>query len=85
MSKMPGGYSRPLLPGNIVSRLAFCGQRIREEPRLFPKTGVRRHRPDDHFSTGEGAITQAQSFRKIRITSCGFSGRLYARRKMPFL
>ena len=77
---MPGGYSRPLLPGNIVSRLAFCGQRIREEPRLFPKTGVRRHRPDDHFSTGEGAITQAQSYPKRGITPCPSSGRLYVRR-----
>lgn len=36
MSKMPGGYSRPLSPGNSISRLAFCGQRIRKEPLALP-------------------------------------------------
>lgn len=75
-SKMQGS-SCPRCFGKHVCRSAFCSRRMREKHLLFSTirrppmtTGSR------FFPTGKGSITQAQSVRKIRITSCGFYGRL---------
>ena len=65
-SKIPGGCSRPIHPPGRVRILRITGIGKSSD---FPKPGIRRCLPESRNPAGDGAITQARSFRQMRITS----------------
>ena len=65
-SKIPGGCSRPIHPPGRVRILRITGIGKSSD---FPKPGIRRCLPESRNPAGDGAITQARSFRQMRMTS----------------